>query len=109
MKYWIIIAPWLNVNAMAIYPVVLIKDHNRKRDAVLINHEKIHLKQQLELLILPFYLIYLINYVINLVKFKNHDQAYRNIVFEKEAYQREKDLDYLVHRKLWSWWGELAN
>ena len=31
----------------------------------------------------------------------SHDQAYRNIVFEREAYARESDLDYLKKRSLW--------
>jgi hypothetical protein len=30
------------------------------------------------------------------------DTAYRKISFEKEAYDRENNLEYLKNRKLWS-------
>lgn len=41
------------------------------------------------LLTIPFliyYLYYLIEYLILLIKYRNSDKAYRNIAFEKEAY-----------------------
>ena len=94
----------LHVGALALFPFIFIKstlDENRKK--ILINHERIHLRQQLEMLILPFYIIYLVNYLINLIRFKNHDLAYRNIIFEKEAFKHERDLEYLKHRKTWAW------
>lgn len=103
MRFWFIILPKLSANAMAIFPFILLQKKAQKQDKVLINHEKIHLQQQLELLIFPFYFLYLFNYLINLVKYKNHYQAYLNIVFEKEAYRFEKQLDYLTKRKLYNW------
>ena len=95
--------PKLAVNAMAIFPFILLKNTSQKQDLILINHEKIHLKQQLELLIIPFYFLYFLNYLINLVKYKKHYPAYLNIVFEREAYQAEKDLNYLSKRKMYNW------
>lgn len=88
---------------MAIFPFIILKDKNQKTDRVLINHERIHLRQQLELLIIPFYLLYLFNYLLNLVRYRSHYPAYFNIVFEKEAYAREQDLQYLRTRKSFSW------
>ncbi len=88
---------------MAIYPFILLKDPDQKADKTLINHERIHLRQQIELLILPFYLLYLFNYLINLIRYKNHYLAYFNILFEKEAYACDQNLDYLQQRKLFSW------
>ena len=73
-----------------------------KLNAILINHERIHLRQQLELLVIPFYLIYFIEFCVNLIKYKNMNTAYYNISFEKEAYQNEKDLVYLKSRHYWS-------
>ncbi len=70
-------------------------------DKTLINHERIHLQQQMELLVLPFYLLYLANYLVNLLYYRNHALAYRNIVFEREAFVNEKDFFYLKRRKLW--------
>ncbi|MES2446857.1 MAG: hypothetical protein V4546_06725 [Bacteroidota bacterium] len=103
MRFWIIIHPKLSPNAMAIFPFILLRNKAQKRDFVLINHEKIHLRQQLELLIIPFYFLYGINYLLNLLKYKNHYQAYLNIVFEKEAYKFEKDPNYLSKRKWYNW------
>lgn len=74
-----------------------------KSDMILVNHEKIHFRQQLELLIIPFYILYVLNYLINLIKYKNHNQAYFHIVFEKEAYACDRNLGYLQQRSLFSW------
>lgn len=88
---------------MALYPFILLKHKQQKKDQVLINHERIHLRQQVELLIIPFYLLYLIHYLLNLVRFRNHDRAYFNIIFEKEAYACDKNLNYLKTRKFFAW------
>ncbi len=53
----------LHVGGLALYPFIFIKEGlDQQRTTVLLNHERIHLRQQIELLILPFYLIYLLNY-----------------------------------------------
>ncbi len=93
---------FLRHRGMAIYPFILLQKKQSREDKVLINHEKIHLRQQLELLVLPFYMLYFINYLYNLISMLNHQAAYRNIIFEKEAYDHEKDLDYLAKRKPYS-------
>jgi len=86
---------------MTIYPFVFLKDARLKTDVNLINHEHIHLRQQLELLILPFYLWYGIEFMIRLLVYRNWKNAYMNISFEREAYANEKDLNYLKSRSLW--------
>lgn len=70
---------------------------------VLLNHERIHIRQQLELLIFPFFIIYIAEWLILLLKYKNRDQAYRNIAFEKEAYNNADQLDYLNDRRPYAW------
>lgn len=107
MRYWPVIWRGLPANAMAIFPFMLFKDPGQKTDTLLINHEKIHFYQQLELLILPFYILYSINYLVNLYKYKNHSKAYFNISFEKEAYANELDMNYLKNRRLYSWFKYL--
>lgn len=99
----IIVCPWLKVNAMAIFPFILIKQAHLKHNAQLIRHETIHLRQELELLIIPFYILYLLNYLVNLSRYRDHDKAYLNIVFEREAYKYEADMNYLKHRSFWAW------
>ncbi len=103
MKFFLVVNANLPANAMAIFPFILIKNKQFVNDPILINHEKIHLKQQLELLILPFYIIYLLHYVINLVRYKNHYNAYSNIIFEKEAFTNDGDFSYLEERKPFAW------
>ena len=98
----VLIVKKLPAAGMAIFPFILLKSAAFKNDLEIINHEKIHLRQQLELLVFPFYILYLLNYLINLIRYKKHNLAYRNIVFEKEAYTHETDLNYL---KKGNWYG----
>lgn len=72
-----------------------------------INHESIHIKQQLELLIIPFYLWYFLECFIKFFKFGF--DAYYHISFEKEAYANENNLDYLSNRKFWSFFKYIFN
>ena len=88
---------------MALFPFILVNHKSLLTDAILLNHERIHLKQQAELLVIPFYVLYLINYLINIAKYRNHDKAYLNIVFEQEAYAKDADPSYLKCRKMYSW------
>ena len=66
----------------------------------LINHERIHTAQMRELGYLPFYLIYLVEWLVRLVMRGN---AYLSIGFEREAYKHEGDYRYLNHRKHYAW------
>jgi hypothetical protein len=107
MKPRVLVFSYLPAAGMAIYPFILVKEENFKKSTVLINHEKIHLKQQLELFIIPFYLLYLINYIINLLRYSNHQEAYQQIIFEKEAYQNDSNPMYLLRRKRFAWLDQL--
>jgi hypothetical protein len=93
----------LHVGGITFYPFVFLKSGlTPERRKVLVNHEKIHLRQQLELLIIPFYFLYLFNYFINLIIYRKHQPAYRNICFEREAFTFESNQDFLSKRKAWS-------
>lgn len=69
----------------------------------LVVHERIHLQQQGELLVFPFFLLYLLEYLVNLVKYQSHYKAYFMISFEQEAYLNDKNKFYLEIRKPYSW------
>lgn len=84
------------------FPFILLRKKELRHNQILINHEKIHLRQQLELLIIPFYIWYLSEYYIKYLKYKDPERAYRNISFEREAYENDQNLDYLKTRKFWS-------
>jgi zinc transporter ZupT len=67
----------------------------------LINHEKIHWEQQMELYILPFYVLYLVEWIVRI--FIKLSKAYKSISFEQEANEYEKDSKYLDKRKKYNW------
>lgn len=98
---FLIVAKYLipkGYRGMAVFPFVVLKYDFDKDNLVFVNHEKIHLRQQLELLVFPFYVFYVLEYLIRLIQYKNKDLAYRNISFEREAYANETDLEYLKNR-----------
>ena len=88
--------------AMALFPFILINSENLRTNKVLINHEKIHLKQQLELLVVPFYLFYLLEFAIRCIIYRDSYKAYQNLSFEREAYHNEDNPEYLKDRKAFS-------
>jgi hypothetical protein len=100
---FIICFPKLRVQGLAIYPFIFLQNKNLCRDEKIINHEMIHIRQQLELLILPFYILYILNLAINYFVYRNIYSAYRNIVFEQEAYENDSNLNYLKNRKFATW------
>lgn len=80
------------------------------------NHEMIHVKQQLDfvnnnhkLYILGgcvFYILYFTEWLLKLVcsiLTLGKIQAYRSISFEQEAYKNENNFEYLANRKRFSW------
>ena len=66
----------------------------------LINHERIHTRQMLELAVLPFYVLYVLEW---LVRLPMRGNAYRNISFEREAYRHQHQPHYLDHRRPYAW------
>ena len=66
----------------------------------LINHERIHTAQILEMGIVGFYVWYLAEWLVRLVR---HGNAYRRLSMEREAYENQRDLDYLKHRRHYAW------
>ena len=93
--------------AITLFPVIILKDKYLKKDVVLLNHEKIHLRQQIELLIIGFYIWYVVEFLIRILKYKTWSEAYLNISFEREAYQNENNLDYLKSRSLFTFFRYL--
>lgn len=84
--------------AITLYPFIFVRHRHDQADPVLMNHEKIHIRQQAELLVIPFYVWYLLEYISGRVRGKSHVQAYWSISFEREAYAHERNLHYLRQR-----------
>ncbi|MGB5819863.1 MAG: hypothetical protein WBG90_10310 [Saonia sp.] len=91
-----------NYVGLSLWPFIILKTDALKEDSVLINHERIHLRQQQELLILPFYLLYVTEWLMRSVLYFDSYKAYQNISFEREAYENEKNQEYLSERKPFS-------
>ncbi len=102
MRGFIITTRYLPYSGITLFPFILLRKKDAPFGEVLLNHERIHLRQQLELLILPFYIWYLCSYLFHRLKGLSHNTAYRSIPFEREAYAHEKDLDYLPKRRFWA-------
>ena len=68
-------------------------------------HETIHFQQYLETLIVGFLLIYLYDYLYAaIIKRKGFTRdAYLAIRFEQEAWDKDKEINYLSKRKRFSW------
>jgi len=89
-------------NGITLYPFVLFRKET-KLSSRLLNHEKIHLKQQVEMLVIFFYLWYLLEFLVRFVQYLQFTKAYYNISFEREAYRYESDKGYLEKRKWFAW------
>lgn len=110
-----------NVIGITIYPFIFIRKNLPKHidTSELINHEKIHIAQQREFILISvifllflgfkwwsflgyftFYLWYVLEWFFRLFKKEN---AYRNISFEREAYSNDTNLNYLNKRKPFRW------
>lgn len=85
---------------ITLFPFIVLRDKHLKQDKCLLNHERIHLRQQLELLVLPFFIWYGLEFMIRLLQYRNRYLAYKNISFEREAYSNETDLEYLQSRSV---------
>jgi len=82
-----------------------------------IRHETIHWEQQKETLILGFFVLYVVFFLIELVRCSIDKsrgaavgrkkslclRAYRSILFEDEAYAHEDEPEYLKSRQFWAW------
>ena len=83
-----------------LFGVLFWKGGKRPNESVML-HESIHERQMLEMLIIPFYLWYFVEWIVRL--FVNRGSAYRSISFEREAYLNQNNRSYLEQRRPYSW------
>ena len=93
------IAP-INIGAITCGFVVFSRD---KMDDELKRHETIHFQQFLETLFIGFILFYLMDFLWNLILYRDGKIAYYKIRAEEEAYDNDHDPLYLQNRKRWKW------
>jgi len=106
---WILIFPRFikyftpkNIAGITIFPFIILNKKELKLDKTFVNHEMIHIYQQMELFFLLFILLYYIEFLMLFIKYKDLQKAYSNISFEREAYANEKNLNYIKNRSFWS-------
>jgi len=121
------IIPFKGSKAVTIWPLIFARKSAKWLKDYEENHEKIHLRQQLEVLIASaaviaalilifgwswwwmltslfvYYAGYGIDYAIRYVAYGSPHEAYRNIAVEQEAYLNERDMAYLNQRKAFVW------
>ena len=93
------IIPFNGFRAINLFGLLFVRGNEKINDVVL-NHEQIHTAQMREMLYVPFYVWYVIEWLIRL--FIDRKTAYKSISFEKEAYQNQENLSYLKERKIFS-------
>lgn len=94
--------PFRGFMAITIWPFIFVrKEYKSRFDDVCLRHENIHVQQQKELLLIFFYVIYLLEWLINLFRYGGK-KAYYMISFEREAYAHENDENY--KRKHFAQW-----
>ena len=98
------IASWFsgsNIIGIQVFLWLFVHDLKYWEDhTIKLNHENIHFAQGKELLFVGFWILYALNYIINLIVYKfDKRKAYKNIIFEKEAYKMEGITNYLSKRK----------
>jgi len=90
-----------NVEGITLFPFIILKEKYKGNSEEILKHEFIHIKQQIEMLVIPFFIIYLLEWFVKL--FKYGGKAYNNISFEREAYANEDVTNYTKIRKFWAW------
>jgi len=90
-----------SIKAITIYPFIFYRDPSFLKSDTDLTHEIIHVYQQLEMMIVFFYLWYLFEWFSNIFVYGIKD-AYKEISFEKEAYANESDFSYRHKREAYS-------
>lgn len=91
--------PVKGFRAINLFGVIFARIEQPRLDKKIINHEAIHTRQMLEMLIVPFYTWYIIEWIIKWIRYNDRYLAYKNIGFEREAFANDFNSNYLKQRK----------
>jgi len=99
---------FMKIGGITLWPWIILREsylhfNNKERHDKVVRHESIHIKQQEELLVIFFYILYVLNFILNIVLIVNIMSPYKNICFEREARANENNINYLNERKAWAW------
>ena len=94
--------PFKGFTAMNLFGLIFVRKGMTVTEDIL-RHERIHTRQMLELLILPFYVWYGIEWLVRLIHTRSFLRAYLSISFEREAYAHQANPTYLQQRRHYAW------
>jgi hypothetical protein len=100
-RFWVNAFTLGRAVGITLFPFIFIIPEMRGNNVV-INHERIHLRQQGEMLVVIFYALYLASMFWNLIRFRRFTSAYMRIFFEREAYGHEHEPGYLARRRIFA-------
>ena len=98
--------PFGRYTSINLFGILFTKSNNLSERTL--NHEAIHSAQMKEMLYIPFYLWYGIEYILIAVHdiftgWRSQNVRYHDISFEEEAYANQDDSEYLKNRKHYAW------
>ena len=96
------------IAGITLFPFIILREFYQKpilekKRKTIVRHEMIHIEQQRELLVIPFFILYGLFYLVNLIRYRDLDKAYMEIPFEREAYTFEDVEEYTKIRKKYHW------
>lgn len=101
---------FMKIGGITLFPYIILRERYRdnsyyvtKYTNRIINHESIHIQQQMETLIIPFFIWYIVEWFIKSIIYLSTTRGYQKISFEQEANEHEEDINYLKTRKRFSW------
>jgi hypothetical protein len=97
---WLSYVAPIEIFALSFGPFVFCRDELPDQTRT---HETIHYHQQLELLFVFQWLLYVVFWVVGLVRHRSGSISYYENPFEIEAYNNDHDANYLEKRSLWAW------
>jgi hypothetical protein len=106
-KFLSAISWFMEIGGISLFPFIILRkkyrDNSRyhKKGKETINHENIHFQQALELGVILFYILYVLEWILKLPFYGS--KAYYNISFEREAYKNDNNPNYLAIRKRYNW------
>ena len=98
--------PFKGFKAINLFGILFVRNGSTISDVDL-NHELIHTKQMKEMFYIPFYICYVLEWVVRFISCCNSRLAYRRISFEIEAYLNQCDENYLKNRKHFAWFKHI--
>ena len=84
--------------AITIWPWI-IADKSERADDTIMNHERIHLAQEKELWVLPFYILYFAHSIWLFIRHLDFNKCYLLNFAELEAFTYQESMHYLYARK----------